>query len=278
LAKQRPPSELVEDIERRLQEIQRKAAESSEQAGYAHKVVSAGKPYWQALDEPFISGRTDEIVASGYHFLESLHGQVQALDEQSIEFRGQVRSAASNVDVYADVTASTASVSGFPMSFDPEPLRRLRYSFEGHDDYAHRLKGIDPALAETFRGIKESYFGSTSDNLRMALSEARQTFDHLFDTLVPDDKEVRQQSWWSPEDAKKPQVVTRTQRIRYAAEKYVRDHNQRKVLINSAQHMNDVYNKLLRLHTRGPLDDVKDKDALFEMITIIRRWVDYISS
>ena len=79
-----------------------------------------------------------------------------------------------------------------------------------------------------------------------------QTVDHLFDCLVPDDSEVTKQPWWSPEDPKKPNMVTPSQCLCFAAEKYIRNQNQR------------------------PIDEDKTRDTVLEMLSIIRAWVDSI--
>lgn len=277
MSKQRLPSEIVEDIDRRLKEIQQKFASASEQTGYAQKAVSSGKPYWKSADRIFSEGSVDEILASGYRLLESFDEQVRSLDEQSEGFISQVHSVMGTASFVASATSSTATVSGHPIDFDPEPVRQFRYTFDVHDEYAGKFSQLDPSLGQTFKGIKSAYLGSTIESLRQALFLARQTYDHLFGALV-DDKEVKKQNWWSPENMKKPDTVSRPQRIRYAAEKYVKDPRQRKVLIDGAQHMNDVYQKLQKLHKRGSLDEEKDKDALFEMLNLLRIWVDAIKA
>jgi len=38
--------------------------------------------------------------------------------------------------------------------------------------------------------------------------------------------------------------------------------------------MNNVYQTLQNLHKRGPLDEEKDKEALLEMLNLLRIWVD----
>lgn len=85
MTKQPLPSKLIADIKRRLKEIQQKAAQATQKAGYAHDVISAGEPYWQALDSPFKSRQLDEVLTSGYAVLQSLHGQVHGWDAGTTE-------------------------------------------------------------------------------------------------------------------------------------------------------------------------------------------------
>lgn len=271
--KRQPPSKLIADVERKLQEIQGKVVTASEQLGLARKIVAVGKPYWQRADEAIAGGESDEVLSSGYHVLLSFSEQVKSLDEQSAAFLDQAQEMAGSATILAHATASTASVSGSVISVDCEPMRQFRYSFDIHDDYSRKFSAIKPELGSNFQGIRSAYFGTTTQGLRQALFMARQTFDELFDSLVTD-AEVREQRWWSPEDPQKPTVVTRRQRMRYAAEKHVVDPARRNVLLDAIDHMNSVYNQLQKLHSRDTLDEEKDRDVLFEMLALLRNWVD----
>jgi hypothetical protein len=277
LPEQQPPSQLVEDIERRLEQIQRKVTAASEQVGLTRKIVAAGKPYWESADEIFMNGKPDAILTSGYQVLASFREQVESLEEQSSDFQGQVQSVMGSATVFANSTASTASVSGYSLGFNSEPIKQFRYVFDTHDEYGVRMSIINPALGKSFDTIKSAYFGSTKEGLRQSLFMARQTFDQLFDSLVTDD-EVRQQSWWLSENSQKPEMVTRRQRMRYAAEKHVKDPAKRKVLLDGIEHMNKVYNSLQKLHSRNVLDEEKDKDVLFEMLDLLKNWVDSLKT
>ncbi len=67
------------------------------------------------------------------------------------------------------------------------------------------------------------------------------------------------------------------QRFRLAVEKYVDDPNQQNTLTSEASHTNEVYKSLQAFHTPGPLDETKEKDALFEMVSIIKGFLDSIN-
>jgi hypothetical protein len=69
-------------------------------------------------------------------------------------------------------------------------------------------------------------------------------------------------------------TAARLQRMRYAAEKHVKDPIKRKVLLDGIKHMNNVYNGLQKLHSRNVLDEEKNKDVLFEMLDLLKNWVD----
>ena len=273
MPEQQPPSELIEEIERRLEEIQRRVAATSEQVGLARKIIATGKPYWVSTDKIFKEGKPDVVLTSGYQVLASFAAQVNSLDEQSIGFRGQAQSVAGSASMFASATTNTATFSGYSLGFDTEQMKQYRYTFDTHDDYSKKMSSINPALGQTFGGIKSAYFGSPTEGLRQALFMTRQTFDQFFENLVTDG-EVRLQTWWTSEDPHKPEMVTRPQRMRYAAEKHVTDPITRKVLIDGVHHMNIVYKKLQVLHSRDFLDEEKDKDVLFEMLDLLKNWLD----
>lgn len=242
MTKRRLPSELISDIKSRLERIERTIREASQQVGYVSKIVTAGEPYWRALDEEIERGQLDPLTSTSYNFLESFNEQVRRLERRTRQFDRPVLNLAGTVSIYADVTATDSSLSPLAIDYDREHIKRMRYSFDVHDDYSIRLADLDPALSKTFNAIKEAYYGQSSDPLRIALSQIRQTFNHFFNLLVPSDSEITKQSWWAPANPNKPKDVSRTQRIRFAAQKHVKDRNMRQVLINGADHMNDVYN------------------------------------
>jgi len=272
LAEQRLPSEIIEATKRKLKDILDRVSGAPEQVGQVYQVISAGEPLWRNIDKRIEDVPQDPILASGYSFIISLSKQVDALDEHSKNFSIILNNVVSNTSIYADATAATGSASG--IVFDPSPLQRELYQFKNHEDYAKKLGELDHSLGESFRGIKANYYTRGPDHMRTTLFEARQVFDHFFEKLVPDDSEVIKQPWWSPCDSDKPNSVSREQRLRYAAEKYVKDQNQRQVLIDASRHTIEVYKKLQQLHARGSLDETKAKDAVLEMVSIIRSWCD----
>ena len=276
MTKQIPPSQLIKETKQRLQEIQNKVAAVAEQVGYASEVISATEPVWQAMDKSLQLKHPSEIVTSGYNVLASIQGQVKDFDIQADNYLHQAQSVAGSASILANTAGTIASFTGVPANYNPESLTKFQYSFDGHAKYADKLEKVNPAMAVTFRGIKDSYLIKSNDHIRTALFETRQVFDQLFDALAPNDK-VKAQSWWTPEDSRKPDAVTRTQRIRYAAKQNVADEKKQAVLIAGDKHMLNVYSKLQMLHSRKLLDDAKAKDAILEMLTLIREWADSIS-
>ncbi|MBN1213576.1 MAG: hypothetical protein JXA92_13475 [candidate division Zixibacteria bacterium] len=270
------PSKIIEDTERRLEQIQNRLNLESEQTGLTRKIVSIVKPYWESADQLFKQGNKDPILTSGYQILVGLNEQVREIDKRTKQFEGQSLSLAGTASVFANSTGTTASVSGYSFGFNLAPIKQFRYDFTNHDYYSKRMSAIDPSLGKTFRAIKSAYLSNNSDGLRQALFSARQSYDHLFDILAKDTN-VRKQGWWSADDPNKPEMVTRAQRLRYAAEKHVPDPVKQRVLESSDTHTTNVYNKINILHNRGSVDKDKGEYALFEMLVILKNWLDSIN-
>ena len=135
-----------------------------------------------------------------------------------------------------------------------------------------RLRKLDPALADTFGAIKEVLYGTKSDPERAALYLIRQMFDHFFGLLAPDDL-VRKSPYWEKKKGNNPDLVSRMERLKYAAYEHVSDDTKRERLLATAKHMLYVYNALNRAHTRGKLDVSKARSALREMESLIQNWV-----
>jgi hypothetical protein len=271
-----PPSQLIKEIKQKLDAIQRNFSNIAEHIGYASEVADATEPVWQAMDSAIKQDNPDDITTSGYQVLNSFYNQVSDFHKRSMLSKDLAINIGGSVNIVANTAGSTASFADFPIDYDPKRLERFQYSFENHDDYADKLAKLNPSMAETFRGVKQSYLIKSEDHIRKALFATRQVFDQLFDALALD-PEVRDQSWWKPEDPEKPEMVTRPQRIKYAAQKYVYDDKKKQILMNGVDHLNKVYNKLNMLHARGPVDEQKAKATVLEMLGLIREWVDSIN-
>jgi len=118
-------------------------------------------------------------------------------------------------------------------------------------------------------------YGTRSDPERVALYEMRQTYDHFFACLAPDE-EVRKSKYYHEKSGNDKGKVFREERILYAANKHIKDSEKAKTLIASADHMLEVYNSLNRAHNRGELNKVKAFRSLEEMRTILEDWIDAI--
>jgi hypothetical protein len=89
-------------------------------------------------------------------------------------------------------------------------------------------------------------------------------------------KEVRKSPYWQQKEKKSRDKVWRDERIKFAANKHVKDKARRSTLLASSKHMLDVYQALNRAHERGDLNQVKARQALTEMLIFLEDWANSI--
>lgn len=111
------------------------------------------------------------------------------------------------------------------------------------------------------------------DKERAALFLIRQSFDHLFDILAPDEK-VRASKYWKPKEGDKPNQVYRIERIEYASYSHIADPLRANTLAATSKQMNEVYNLLNQAHERGELNIDKAMKALRAMKSMLDEWAD----
>ncbi len=135
-----------------------------------------------------------------------------------------------------------------------------------------KLRRIDPSLAKTYSSVREMLYGTTFDPERGAMYQLRQVFDHYFSILAPD-VAVRNSEFFTPKESGDKNSITRLERIHFAANTHIKDIQQRNTLIGLSKHMLDVYKLLNKAHKKGDLDSGKAREALREMLILIRDWV-----
>jgi len=80
-------------------------------------------------------------------------------------------------------TCNSLALGASTVAFRPCPF--LEDSLEA--GYARRLGQLNPSLGQTYQSAWNAYFAEPHDPGRTALWEMRQTYDHFFDVLAPDD-------------------------------------------------------------------------------------------
>ena len=92
--------------------------------------------------------------------------------------------------------------------------------------------------------------------------------------LAPDE-EVKGQPGWKPIDPKKPEMVTRRQRLEYASDKHITDVKHRATIIASFDHILAVYDDLNKLHhIEKPIDVKQAQTAARAMLEVLNQWAD----
>lgn len=169
-------------------------------------------------------------------------------------------------------TCNSLSIGASTLAYRPCPF--LNDSDE--TAYAMRLADADESLGRTYRSAWNAFYAEPHDPGRTALWEMRQTYDHFFTILAPD-ADVRNSPYWSRKTGDKPDSVHRGERLRYAANRWVRDPTKRQVLLSSVEDTARAYQRLNTAHERGPIAEDNARQVFLAVDSIIRRWIDSIA-
>lgn len=248
--------------------------EGAKFTGYMLDRLEANEPYWEILVDysPDDTG-IDMTVGSGEVFLRSYNQQLNNLYNQLPNHSASLITLASSG---ATFDANTASLVDVVPVFEGKGIDHQPRPFINQEDFSSRgdrLEKLDHSLADTYRQVWEALHGTRSDPERAALYLMRQTYDHFFDILAPDD-EVRKSSIWKKKEGEKPELVTRIERIEYAALSHIKDEVRAKMLSSSAKPILKVYNELNQAHKRGELNPKKARKAVLAMDKILSDWLD----
>jgi hypothetical protein len=265
---------LFEESKVAADKLHRRYTQGAKLTGYIRDRLEANEPYWVTLadcspEDPDM----DMTIASGEAFLRSYKQQLNYLYGQLSDQSASLTTLASSGSTF---DANTASLCDVIPIFQGKELEHQPCPFIEQGDYSSRerqLEKLDPSLARTYSQVWEALHGTRSDPERTALYLMRQTYDHFFYVLAPDDK-VRQSKVWKEKEGDKPELVTRAERIEYAALTHIKDEGWAKLMSSSAKPILKVYSELNQAHKRGELNPTKARRAVLAMDKVISDWLD----
>jgi hypothetical protein len=144
-------------------------------------------------------------------------------------------------------------------------------NYYGQSNLADRFHKVDPALGKVCSQIWEALFGTIADPERAAMYMLRQTWDHFFDRLAPDE-DVRSSPFFTKKPGDKPNLVHREERLRYALNTQVKEENKRALLAAESKQMLALYQNLNRAHERGEVNVLKARQSLNSMFAYLEAW------
>lgn len=250
-------------------------AHGVEHAAFMREAIQVARRVYAALaqrasEEPELV----PIVHSGLQFVQALSRQLRTIDrETSRPLIMLVRASNS--------TASfSASSEAIPALYD-SGFAQIRYLGPSGMDpasraqYASRFDGLSAGLGGAYSQAWQSRAGGGDDPSRSAMFMMRQTFDHFFEALAPDE-DVRRSQYWHPKTVGDPRAIHRSERIQYAAHTHISDGSTAELLAASAQQMLEVYEALNAAHKRGIVDSAKADNALRAMSSMLENWLDAV--
>jgi len=259
-----------DDADQSVEQLHRRLAEGVQYAGYIREVLKVTRRIYSA----FATRASEEpellpLIQGAIEFARAITEEIQNLDQQiqpPVSALYKVSASAFSFNSTANIVPGLNSLGVTGVS-PPSFLDRDRQR------YGRGFDQLDPALGNTYRQAWESYLGSKADPLRSALFLMRQTFDHFFNLLAPNEK-VRSSQYWKPKTGNDPLQVHRTERIEYAAFTHIKDTAQARVLAASANQLNEAYQALNKAHKRGELHHEEDVAALIVMSSMMEDWLD----
>jgi hypothetical protein len=261
----------AKDVVKRLHANVTKGAQ---ELGRLGSVLSATENYWVNIAaEKGSDPGLNSMFESGKAFVSGLSSTLcAAASAISIPLETIGFASASGISFGAN-TAVTSSlvILEVPGKFSAEAIPTKDYSQD--KALPERLSKLDPALGKTCAQIWECLYGTMADPEKSALYMLRQTWDHLFDKLAPDD-EVRTSEFWTQPSEGKKDLVTREQRIQYAAANHVTNPETRNVLLASSRLMLDMYQRLNAAHTRDEIDRDKARRTLRSIYAWLEQWAE----
>jgi hypothetical protein len=265
------PEEIIDDIDSMLGDLKGRFIEGAILFGQEQERIQVIRPEWEKLSSAYVSDPDQvQIYASGVHALASYRDELR-------DYKNLVFPLTDDMLRYSPSTSGTVSVTSSTTTFISTKIPDLTSyilepSVEENKEIQDKLSNIDPALEKTYSAIREILYGTVSDPERGALYLIRQTFDHFFATLAPDDA-VQSSKFFKQKDEKDKNIVTRHERLMYAAHTHIGNGSRSKALIASFRHMLDVYDGLNRAHTRGTLNTEQARVALREMLVLLQDWI-----
>ena len=177
---------------------------------------------------------------------------------------------------YGTVTTTAATVICPVKSFDTSQIVRAIEKPQKDEEYTHKFEAFDLELGMLYGQILQVKRRTSSHPGKSILPDVRQAYDHLMRNLAPD-PEVRGQPGWKPQDPKKPDMVTRQQRLEFAANNHIHDDTLRATILASTKHILALHEDLNELyHTERPLDVDKAFAVSEAMIEVLNQWADAI--
>lgn len=268
-------AELAGEIADSFDQQQMDHAGAAQGAGYAASLFRGFEStYGSVPDDPLLAG-TEVSMRALREFTQDCGKRVSEL---TTDIRSLVYSVAANASVSAGVAIVAIplgqSSATWPVLFGvPQPPPS--WTPERFQEYAAKLTRLDPELGNVYHSVWQKFHSGTDDPYRAALGAMRQSFDHLFRILAPDDA-IRASPYFTKKKGEKPNQVHRQERLRFAANKLITDPTRRALVESEVNSVLENYERLNKMHDTAPLDRTFVNQALHAMQGVVEQWVDVI--
>ena len=250
--------------------IQKDHIEAAQHAGYIGDVLEHTRDMY-IIARNSVSSNYKNIAISATNFVGTIHGELAEIEIDIKNNLSNLEYAAAAIDTQSATSSAIADIDPIvfenPIDYEPNPVQQKR----DRAYYIDKLIKLDKSLGDTYKQIWE-VCSTTTEPERSALYQIRQTFDHFFQILSPDD-EVRNSEFWIKKNGNKPY---RRERLLFAANKHIKDTNKREYIVSNTELTLETYRLLNQAHKRGKLNRDSAKKTLYAMDKIIHDWIDAI--
>lgn len=266
------PAEAFKEIERKALAAQRDALDQADRYGYFANTARYMATVYTGLEDAGLPLAVQgQLISSGHTFCRAMSMALDPIVNASKQLSASLDTA---VITFASA-ATTADMSCAVYSPEtnwprPRPCPFLPDSQER--ECVEKLTQLDPSLGSTYVTALRGYRTREVDSGKSALFMLRQTYDHLFRLLAPDEK-VRESGYWTRKQGDKPNAVHRRERLAYAAAVHIGDPAARLALTEAADITLEAYDALNAAHSAGPLEAARMCAAFEKMDELLGQWI-----
>lgn len=248
-------------------DIQKNLSEQAQEFGYSKDIFEkASHQYENVVDDPILDD-VEQTLTSHLRYLKDYEGNLRNFLAQSKQASYIAFSTAST----ATFTAATIHPSFFFETLSPP----LSWKPERRKEYIEKMSKLDKELGKAYASIWETFYATKESPEKTSLYAMRQTFDHLFRILAPDE-EVRNSLYFSEKAGDNKDQVHRSERLRYAAYTKVKDRTMGELLASKTKQTLDTYEKLNKMHLEKVLNRENVREILTAMQSVLEEWIDAI--
>lgn len=255
-----------------LESLRNDLLEKTQEVGFALEATQSIKTNFSTLlaDSENINEH-QPILSSGYYQLGAIRNEINLIRQGSKAPLGEIRGVVQSVYT---MCSTSGSIAGTINPQESEIPQMPSFLIPSTEYIVNKLTALDPSLADSYREVEQTYYGTEADNIKTSLGVMRQTFDHFFNVLAPDDKVKESKYWGRNKNEKGELIVTRRERIQYSIATHVMNEFRANTLMNSLDMIINLYKELNRLHTRGRVNIRSSKLALFTIKHFLEDFID----
>jgi hypothetical protein len=273
------PRQLIDEIDstiNTLTSLHETMIEKTTEVGFALEAVKKAKQnYATIVDMSEEITELRSVAFSGYGYFTAINNEVSSLQTNLASPLSDIRSMAQNVGGTCIISGSV--VSSLVPGYDNQVDFPTSLSSDSNGVY-NILNILDPSLGQTYKEVEQVYYGTNADNTKTSLGQIRQTFDHFFSTLAPDEEVMKSKFWKREKNDKGQEIVTRKERIQYAIATHIKNPYKAKSLEGSLNVIISSYRVLNSFHERGRINARSAKQALFTVKHFLESFAEAIDS